>query len=150
MGLIKDDYEFVAALAQETAGIVVDASRPILMDRDFKLAQETLNLESLESMNEQVRGNQNSFAASVVIESFTSFETGIFRDSAAYKALKGPVLSNLIARRNNAKELNIWSAACASGQEPISVLLSVLEALPEPKSWRIRLVASDFSQSQLN
>ncbi len=45
--------------------------------------------------------------------------------------------------------MSIWSAACATGQEPFSVALLLREHFPEVANWQITLIASDVSREVL-
>jgi chemotaxis protein methyltransferase CheR len=45
--------------------------------------------------------------------------------------------------------LNIWCAACSSGQEPYSVAMLVHDAIGADPSWRVRLLATDLSPAML-
>jgi chemotaxis protein methyltransferase CheR len=65
---------------------------------------------------------------------FTSF----MREPAHFEYLKRTVVPEFAARSGG----RIWSAACSTGEEPYSVLFTLLEALP---SANIRILASDIS-----
>jgi len=51
--------------------------------------------------------------------------------------------------RATSKELNIWSAACSSGQEPYSVAMLLEEDFPGLAGWNVKLIASEFSAEML-
>ena len=43
------------------------------------------------------------------------------------------------------KNLRIWSAACADGQEAYSIALLLADSFPELRSWSIQILATDLS-----
>ena len=45
--------------------------------------------------------------------------------------------------------LQIWSAAVASGQEAYSVAMLLREHFPEAADWKVRILATDVSESML-
>ncbi len=56
--------------------------------------------------------------------------TSFFRDQLVFKVLEKEVLPVLIKRETNKpKVLRIWSAGCASGEEPYSIAMLLLEFL---------------------
>ena len=73
-------------------------------------------------------------------------ETYFFRDPHSYRALEEHVLHDLVrTRRNGDKHLRIWSAGCSSGEEPYSIAILLSRLLPDPESWNIMLLATDFN-----
>jgi len=45
--------------------------------------------------------------------------------------------------------INLWSAACSSGEEPTTLAVSILDALPAGCPIRLRILASDMSNKAL-
>jgi chemotaxis protein methyltransferase CheR len=80
-----------------------------------------------------------------LIEALTTHETLFFRDVRPFEALKREILPPLIAARQAARQLTIWSAACSTGQEIFSVAMLLKENFPEVLSWPVKLYATDIS-----
>ena len=50
-------------------------------------------------------------------------------------------------KRASEKQLVIWSAACSTGQEPFSIAMLLNEHFRDlVASWRIRILATDYSE----
>jgi chemotaxis protein methyltransferase CheR len=78
--------------------------------------------------------------------------TQFFRDSDVYKRLREDVLPEIIQAkmRISARSLRIWSAGCASGEEPYSLVMLINELLgAESLNWNIRVVGSDYDDNSL-
>lgn len=84
-----------------------------------------------------------------VAECLAIAETSWFRDVHPFDELRRSILPQVIQHRAATRELRIWSAACASGQEPYSVAMLLREHFPQLVSWRVHLLATDFSTSVL-
>jgi len=84
-----------------------------------------------------------------VIEALAVSETSFFRDLHPFDALRETVLPRLIAARAASRQLRIWSAACATGQELYSVALLIRDAFPELRTWDVELLGTDFSNAVL-
>lgn len=83
------------------------------------------------------------------MESMVNNETCFFRDQANFALLTGPVMDSLRATRSSSKRLRIWSSACSTGQEPLSLAMSFLENAEKWRGWTIQILATDISTSAL-
>src|SRR3990170_7391114 len=54
-------------------------------------------------------------------------ETFFFRDDKQLKVLVKNILPELIKRKKD-KEIKIWSAGCATGEEPYSIAMAIMES----------------------
>jgi chemotaxis protein methyltransferase CheR len=67
----------------------------------------------------------------VLAECLTVGETYFFRDPAVFEQLATQVLAPLVARRREgSRQLRLWSAGCASGEEAWSLAMLVAGLLP--------------------
>lgn len=148
--LVPADHEMLRTLVRQRAGIVIDRSRDYFIDlriaalaADEGFADAPALLEALRT--EESWGVLHRRAA----EALAIAETSWFRDVHPFEALRRQVVPELLHRRADRRELRIWSAACASGQEPYSVAMLLREHFPQLDGWRVRLLGSDFSAHML-
>jgi chemotaxis protein methyltransferase CheR len=79
----------------------------------------------------------------------TTNETYFFRERSQLNALVHEVLPEMLARRvGHDRPVSIWSAGCASGEEPYSIVMMALEANLVPGR-DFRVYASDISRAVL-
>jgi len=70
-------------------------------------------------------------------------KTSFFRDDRQFRAL-GALLPELLARvRGGGRRLAMWSAGCATGEEPYSLAMTLAEAGFEPE--QVDLIATDVN-----
>lgn len=73
-------------------------------------------------------------------------ETYFLREKEAFDFLEQKYLPDLIyKRRGKDQHLRIWSAGCASGEEPYSIAITLLRAIPDIKNWGITILATDVN-----
>jgi chemotaxis protein methyltransferase CheR len=93
-----------------------------------------------------------------LINALTVGETYFFRNEAQINALATHVLPTLIVHKRAAAavvgpniqpQLRIWSAGCASGEEPYSLAILLKELLPDIHNWHILILATDINQDSL-
>ena len=77
-------------------------------------------------------------------------ETYFFREKKSFEILEEKVLPELIeARRPGKKFLRIWSAGCATGEEPYSIAILLRKMVPDIADWNISILASDINPAFL-
>ncbi len=83
-----------------------------------------------------------------LLERLVVRETSFFRNQPHFHTLREYVLPVIISNKKFAmqKELRLWSAGCATGQEPYSIAIAVLELLGLDSGWKIQIFATDISR----
>jgi chemotaxis protein methyltransferase CheR len=73
-------------------------------------------------------------------------ETYFFREPNGFEALEKEILPALIsARRGRDQRLRIWSAGCASGEEPYSLAMLLQRLIPDLPQWNVTILATDIN-----
>lgn len=86
-----------------------------------------------------------------LVANFLINVTEFFRDSAFFSTLRERVLPDLIAyARAHNNILRIWSAGCATGEEPYTVAILLAEALgDELDDFTVQIFATDLDEDAL-
>ncbi len=84
------------------------------------------------------------------IETLASYltigETYFFREKKSFDAFENHILKELIQSRwGNEKRLRIWSAGCATGEEPYSIAILLSKLIPDIEDWNITILAVDIN-----
>jgi chemotaxis protein methyltransferase CheR len=91
----------------------------------------------------------NALDVDRLINAVTINETHFFRDTAQFDALYYHVLPDLIERKRSLRTLRIWSAGCASGEEPYSLAMLLRDLLPDVDEWAITILGTDINTEAL-
>lgn len=83
------------------------------------------------------------------ISHLTIGETHFFRNQPQFTALATRILPEVVERRQGEKRLRIWSAACATGEEPYSLAILLDTLLPDYAAWDVSILATDIDQQAL-
>ncbi|HYD32475.1 MAG TPA: CheR family methyltransferase, partial [Azospirillaceae bacterium] len=146
----------VAALGDRT-GIRLDRSLPRKLARQLVL-RPVGGLEEWVSRLEALPAEALEWQS--VIEPLTIHETYFFRDLPFHAFLGDTVLPEIIATRRAGgdRTLRLWSAGCATGEEPYSLAMVAFEALGRlgeaartedggiASSWQVEVLGTDLSQ----
>src|SRR5206468_6804481 len=90
-----------------------------------------------------VRGEWESLIPLVTIK-----ESYFFRAPQQFDVIRQEILPQLLAARTQTRQLRIWSAACARGEEP-STLAILLEEEKALAGWNWTIVATDVDEEAL-
>ncbi len=95
--------------------------------------------------------NANPEAYYRLVSSFLIKVTGFFRDPALYANMREHIIPDLVAQaRRERRELRIWSAGCATGEEAYSLAILLSEVLgDEIDELPIRIFATDLDADSI-
>lgn len=150
MPLAAADIEFLRGVVAERSGHVISSEQGYLFESRLRLLAEQEGHESVEAFVTQLRCAPSAGKTERIAEAMTINETFFFRDVHPFDALRDQIVPTLINSRKNLRRLNIWCAACSSGQEPYSVAITLREHFPELSSWNVKILATDLSDAVLD
>ncbi|MGQ3685980.1 MAG: CheR family methyltransferase [Candidatus Loosdrechtia sp.] len=82
----------------------------------------------------------------ILASNLTIGETYFFRDKRIFEILEEHIIPELISlRRTSERRLRIWSAGCATGEEPYSIAILLKKMIPDLRDWNITLLATDIN-----
>lgn len=77
-------------------------------------------------------------------------ETHFFRDEKLFRALEEKILPELISQRiHGGRHLRIWSAGCATGEEPYTIAIIMNKLLLDRSGWDLTILATDINRGFL-
>lgn len=148
--LTTQDHAMLRTLLHQRSGIRLDEGKEYFVEMRLCALATDEGFGSPADVLEVLRTEESwGVLHRRVAECLAIGETSWFRDLHPFDELRRSVLPQLVHRRAESRELRVWSAACASGQEPYSVAMLLREHFPALHAWRVQLLASDFSTSVL-
>ncbi len=86
-----------------------------------------------------------------LVKAFLINVTQFFRDADAFAYLKNEILPVLIAQsRQRDHVLRFWTAGCATGEEPYSLAMLLIDQLgTEISEWSIKIFATDLDEAAI-
>lgn len=83
-----------------------------------------------------------------IVEAMTTNETSWFRDREPFDVLVEHMIPDLLQRNASRRQINIWSAACSSGQEAYTIAMLMAEHV-RPLGWTVNILATDIAANML-
>lgn len=149
MPITTAEFDYVRDLVRQRAAIVLDPGKEYLVESRLGQLARQQGIESISVLVDQLRRPNNAALESQVVEAMTTNETSFYRDIHPFDALRTTVIPEVVKRRSTERVLNIWSAACSTGQEPYTIAMLIKEHFPELASWTVRILATDLSTEVL-
>ena len=149
MTIAATDFDFISSLVRERSAIVLEPGKEYLIEaRLLPLARER-GAGSVADLVSELRRSPGGQLRDKIVEAMTTNETSFFRDAHPFTAMSDHILPDLLRARSGERSLNIWSAACSSGQEAYSVAMLINDLVGADPSWRVRILATDIAPSML-
>jgi chemotaxis protein methyltransferase CheR len=149
MTLTATGFDWVRALVHKESAIVLQPGKEYLVEARLLPIARQLGLSDVGEFVDSVRTRPTADHTRRIVEALTTNETSWFRDGDPFSALTSTVLPSLLAKRNATERLQIWSAACSSGQEPYTIAMLLEDALPNAAS-RVSITATDLSREMVD
>ena len=147
---MKDtDFDFLSTFVESKSGIILHKDKAYLVESRLGPVMKSEGFSSIGDLILRLRWQATGELVDKVIDAMTTNETFFFRDDPPFEALKQGVIKDLMQKRQSTKTLNIWSAACSSGQEPYSISILLKEHFPTLNDWTIKILGTDVSDEVL-
>ncbi|HMK76614.1 MAG TPA: CheR family methyltransferase [Thermodesulfobacteriota bacterium] len=138
-------------LIQMRTGIRVGENRREILAHALKESLESVKCTDLDQFFSCLQDAEtDSEVWNDLIKKVTIGETHFFRDSDTIEALRRHILPDLIARHHTDRTLRLWSAGCATGEEPYTLAILLRQILSDIDRWKILILATDINRRALS
>ncbi len=147
----KEIFHFFTALVEKVAGISFSPGKEYLVESRLTELALSLGYKDVKSLYQAVikKGIDHKLINDI-IDALTTNETYFFRDYHPFEVLRIHIFPELFKKKVDEKRINIWSAACSTGQEPYSIAMLLLEYFPHYlQNYKISILATDISKKCL-
>ncbi len=145
--MTEADYDFLRAMLKQRSGLVLAAGKQYLVESRLAPVARKAGLSGLAALLQKLRNSAEPLIAEVV-EAMTTNESFFFRDKVPFEQFRDTMMPALLAARRN-RQIRIWCAAAATGQEPYSLAMCLREMREKIAGWRIEILATDISMEVL-
>lgn len=137
--LTEEDFSAFVAMVREASGIALTPSKRDLVYGRLRRRLRALRLDSFADYRAVLDGEDGAAERVRMINAITTNLTSFFREPHHFETLGRDVLPSLSDRR-----LRIWSAGCSSGEEPYSIAMTMIDAVPDLAGRDARILATDI------
>lgn len=146
--LSDDEFNKLRRLVFDVAGIYLSDSKRELVISRFSRRLRALNLDTFEEYYRFVISPDGASEMQNFINSITTNKTDFFRESHHFDFLIEHFVPEIVSLRR--REVRIWSAGCATGEEPYSIAMVLHHHLLEPHGVSVKIFATDIDTRALD
>lgn len=151
-GATTDEFRLLRGLVYEKSGLWLGEEKKRFVEHKASRRMKALGVPSFYGyyilLNDEEKGGAELLT---FLDDLTINETSFFRNKPQFNFFTEVVLPEIISRKRSdgSCRINIWSAGCSTGQEPYTISIILNDAIPDIRSWRVNILASDLSLSAL-
>src|SRR5580704_15106564 len=149
MAVRSDDFNYIRDLVRDRSAMSLEPGKEYLVESRLDPLARQEGFSSLRDMVDHLRSAPSGELHRKVVEAMTTNETSFFREMRVFEMFRKTIVPRLLAARNRERSLNLWCAACSTGQEPYSVAMLLREQFPTIDDWNITFIASDISREMV-
>jgi len=143
-----NDFAYLEELARRRCGLVLNDKKLHLVENRLLPVMRRFGFKDTASLFRELRYGHEALIKAV-IEAMTVNDSAFFRDRKTFEEFRDIVLPALLRDRKGIRQLRIWCAACAAGQEPYSVAMLLEDAGLIERGWSITLIATDINTQMI-
>jgi chemotaxis protein methyltransferase CheR len=140
------ELQRIMRLVRDRSGIALHAGKRELVAARLSKRLRATGVTSYKDYLRLVETDRTGGELSELLDAIATNHTNFFREHEHFAFMVDKVLPLLLAR---GARINLWSAACSSGEEPTTLAVSILDALPPGCPIPLRILASDMSNKAL-
>ena len=147
------DFTVIRDLVSERTGIFIRDTRNDYLEyliRERMIANSIMDVEEYYYFLKYSPTTSGEFQE--LINLITVHETSFFRNPEQLDSFRDILLKEIAEKkqRSGDKIFRIWSAACASGEEPVTLSIILNELFPPITGWIHEILATDISTNILD
>ena len=151
--ITNQEYHKLRDIVYENFGInLTEAKKQLLVSR-LQGVLRKYGFKNFESYYQYVVHNRDGNALSELIDQISTSYTFFYREKEHFDFFINTVLSEITdkLRQENSNDIRLWCAGCATGEEPYTIIMLMMNYLKERyNSWNSGILATDISNEALD
>jgi chemotaxis protein methyltransferase CheR len=147
--LSEREFTELAELVRDATGIAVEPSRRAWLSARLSELVALAGCSSFHEYCERVKRDASGAELRVLTSAVTTHRTEFFREPRQFERLRFHLAPELERRTSRPRVVRAWSAACATGEEPYTLAMTLLEHFAPGSGWSVEVLATDIDERVL-
>lgn len=149
--MTQEEYKSLREFIYEKSGMFFSDAKLYFIENRVSKRLEALKCPSYRQYIQHIQRPSNQKELFTLFDRITTNETSFYRNPPQIDAFKNNLLPKLVktAKESGRRTLKIWSSACSSGEEPLTLAMVVKEKAALLSGMSVQIFASDISNDML-
>ena len=143
----------IAEFVYQRTGIRLSPQKKALLSNRLRRRMRQTGHSSFEAYFKHVQSiGEDHPEWDAFLQEINTHETFLFRDEVHWEWFQNQFLDQLAKDARSGRrprKLHIWSAACSTGDEPVTLACCIAAKLPNAHLWNIRILGTDIGTGAL-
>ncbi len=151
--ITTEEFKKLRELIYDRFGINLSDSKKNLVNGRLQKVLHSRGFKNFKEYLQCLQDDKTSQSISELINKISTNHTYFFREEKHFDYLTQSVMPGIAQalENNNSRDIRVWCAGCATGEEAYSLVICMLEFFgKEYKSWSGGVLATDISERALN
>ncbi len=147
------EFSSLSSYIHSQCGINLTPDKKLMLVTRLNMRLKQLGMnEYSQYYNYLNNGSKDNCEFYKLLDAVTTNKTDFFREAEHYRILTNTVLPELLSLRSvkNKKGINLWSAGCATGEEPYTLAIVLSEFFSTNSGCGFSILATDISSKALS
>ncbi len=152
MGLSDKEYTLIADYIYQRAGIYLGSNKQELVKARLMKRLRFYGFRSFGQYYDYVSAQRDGTELVEMINAITTNVTSFFRENQHFEYIRKELAPQMLAEKRirHVQRIRLWSAACATGEEPYTMMITMMEAMGgNTTGWDLKELATDISTKAL-
>lgn len=147
--LSETDFKKISQFIYANYGINIEPKKKLLLQSRLHKRLRLLKISNFKDYIEYVFSKHGEEEITHMIDVVSTNKTDFFREPSHFDFLTNHILPEFIQSKPSKKTLNLWSAACSSGEEPYTIAIVLNEFITKNPAFNYSILATDICTSVL-
>jgi len=150
--MADEDFAFIAKLIKKCAGISLGPQKRNMVYARLSHRLRQLRLKNFGEYRAYLESVAGESEIGILVNALTTNYTKFFRESHHFDHLAEEFIPAVVRKglATGRRRLRIWSAGCASGEEPYSIAMTLRQGFPDLDQWEAYVLATDIDTNALD
>jgi chemotaxis protein methyltransferase CheR len=139
----------IAEIARREAGLALSAAKTSMISARIARRLRDTGKRDFAAYVAYLESGAGADELRMLISALTTNVTSFFREDHHFRLLESETLERLAIEAKAGRPVRLWSAGCATGQEPYSIAITILRRFPEALAHDVRILATDIDEAAL-